>query len=194
MSPESSPSPEPRRRALFIAVAGLALAGGATAAYVLRSRSGVPATAADGAARLLQLELPDAHGKPVAFAQWRGKPMLVNFWATWCPPCREEMPMLDRLADEFRDVQFVGISVDRAEAVQTFMRETPVRFPLPVSGLEISQLAGELGNAAMALPFTVFLQADGQVAQIKLGALKEAELREILPRLSSTAVRASSAK
>jgi len=130
--------------------------------------------------KLLSLRLPDSDGKPVAFEQWRGRPLVVNFWATWCPPCREEMPLLDRMARATPDVQFVGISVDDKEHVAVFRGTNPTSYPLPITGMDISALAGELGNKAMALPFTVFVRADGTLQKVKLGALKEPELQQLL--------------
>jgi thiol-disulfide isomerase/thioredoxin len=135
--------------------------------------------------QLFALKLPDSAGKTLDFAQWRGKPMVVNFWATWCPPCREEMPMLDQAARATPGVQFVGISVDEASHVQAFREQNPTSYPLPVSGMEISPLATALGNKAMVLPFTVFIHADGRIATIKLGALGDAMLQEQLAKLQA---------
>jgi thiol-disulfide isomerase/thioredoxin len=137
-------------------------------------------------AKLLALRLPDSEGKTLDFAQWRGKPLVVNFWATWCPPCREEMPLLDRSARAMPDVQFVGISVDDKGPVATFRRSNPTSYPLPITGMEISALAGELGNKAMALPFTLFVRADGTLQSVKLGALKAPELQGELQQLRAS--------
>ncbi|MDB5888424.1 MAG: thioredoxin [Rhodocyclales bacterium] len=130
--------------------------------------------------KLLALRLPDSDGKTLAFSQWRGKPLVVNFWATWCPPCREEMPLLDRTARAQPGVQFVGISVDDKEHVTAFRKTNPTSYPLPITGMDISALAADLGNKAMALPFTAFVSADGKLVAVKLGALKEAELKAFL--------------
>ena len=135
--------------------------------------------------KLLQLRLPDSAGKMLEFAQWRGKPMVVNFWATWCPPCREEMPLLDHNARVTPGVQFVGISVDDREHVAAFRDKNPTSYPLPITGMEISTLGAELGNKAMALPFTVFIRADGTLQSVKLGALKEVELQHELQQLGA---------
>ena len=143
----------------------------------------------DGSAaveKLLQLRLPDSTGKSIDFSQWRGKPMVVNFWATWCPPCREEMPLLDRSARATPNVQFVGISVDDKEHVAAFRDKNPTSYPLPITGMEISALGAELGNKAMALPFTAFVRTDGSLQAVKLGALKEAELQHELQQLGAS--------
>ena len=130
--------------------------------------------------KLLLLQLPDSDGKTIKFAQWRGKPMVVNFWATWCAPCREEMPLLDQTAQATPGVQFVGISVDDKAHVAEFRSKNPTSYPLPIAGMELSALAGELGNKAMALPFTVFISADGELKSVKLGALKQSELQQLV--------------
>lgn len=140
----------------------------------------------DAVEKLLQLQLPDSDGKMVDFSQWRGKPMVVNFWATWCPPCREEMPLLDRSARATPGVQFVGISVDDKAHVAQFRSTNATSYPLPITGMEISSLGAELGNKAMALPFTAFVRADGSLQSVKLGALKDADLARELQQLSAS--------
>jgi thiol-disulfide isomerase/thioredoxin len=136
--------------------------------------------------KLLQLQLSDSDGKNIDFTQWRGKPLVVNFWATWCPPCREEMPLLDSSAKASPDVQFVGISVDDKTHVAAFRSTNATSYPLPITGMEISSLGAELGNKAMALPFTAFIRADGSLQSVKLGALKEAELTQELQQLAAS--------
>jgi thiol-disulfide isomerase/thioredoxin len=129
---------------------------------------------ANAAARLLSLTLPDLEGKPQALSQWKGKVLVVNFWATWCPPCKEEMPEFSRLNKEFspNGVQFVGISIDTAEKVLAFSKETPVSYPLLISNLDSLDLASDLGNRAKGLPFTIIrpagrLPATGQTRQVR---------------------------
>ncbi len=141
---------------------------------------------ADSSARLLALTLPDLDGKPQALSQWKGKVLVVNFWATWCPPCKEEMPEFSRLHKELSSigVQFVGISIDTANKVTAFSKETPVSYPLLISGLENLDLASDLGNRAKGLPFTVILRPDGSPQQVKLGKFATTELETAI-RLAS---------
>ncbi len=169
---------------IWLAIA-LALLGILAAAALWNFRDHFGQTGRASTEALFALKLPDSSGKIIDFAPWRGKPMVVNFWATWCPPCREEMPLLDKAARATPGVQFVGISVDEASHVQAFREQNPTSYPLPVSGMEISPLATALGNKAMVLPFTVFIAADGHIAAIKLGALGEALLQEQLAQLQA---------
>ena len=136
----------------------------------------------DAAARLLALTLPDLEGKPQALSQWKGRVLVVNFWATWCPPCKEEMPEFSRLNRELslNGVQFVGISIDTADKVFAFSKETPVSYPLLISGLESLDLASDLGNRAKGLPFTVVLRPDGSPQQVKLGKFATSDLEKAI--------------
>ncbi|MBS3916453.1 MAG: TlpA family protein disulfide reductase [Sulfuritalea sp.] len=146
-------------------------------------------SAADAPARLLALTLPDLNGHPQSLAQWKGKVLVVNFWATWCPPCLEEMPEFSRISTKYalNGVQFVGISIDSVEKVAEFRREMDISFPLLISNLETLDLSSDLGNRAKALPFTVVLRPDGNPQQIKLGKyatpdLEKAILSALQPR------------
>jgi thiol-disulfide isomerase/thioredoxin len=141
--------------------------------------------AAPDSGPLLALSLPDTHGTAQPLRQWRGKVLVVNFWATWCVPCREEMPEFVRAQRELgpQGVQFVGIAVDQADKVARFAKELDLNYPALVGGYEAMDLSKPLGNRLLALPFTVILGRDGQVAHTQLGPLKPAQLRSILANL-----------
>jgi len=140
------------------------------------------APAAEAPARLLALTLPDLAGKPQPLSQWKGKVLVANFWATWCPPCKEEMPEFSRISSKYASngVQFVGISIDSAEKVAAFQKEFPVSYPLLISELETLDLASAFGNRAKALPFTVVLRRDGSVEKVKLGKFSTQDLEETI--------------
>jgi thiol-disulfide isomerase/thioredoxin len=169
------------RRAL---IAAIVLAAGAAGVWSALSRQptleAAPATI--GANRLDALRLADASGTEMPFSAWRGKLLVVNFWATWCPPCREEMPGFSRIAGRLRDrgVQFVGISIDSADNVRQYLQEEAIDYPLLIGGADAIQISAELGNAAQGMPFTVIFSPDGSVIERKLGTYKEAELEAIL--------------
>lgn len=117
-------------------------------------------------------------GQPLAMAAFRGQPLLLNFWATWCPPCVEELPLLNRFYAEHRGRgwQVLGLAIDQAPAVQRFLARLPLDFPNVVAGLGGSDLGRQLGNASGGLPFTVVFDRQGRVAQRKLGQVKPEDL------------------
>lgn len=173
------------RLALLIVAASTLAAGAGYYFGNLRQVAPPPIEAvptANAAARLLSLTLPDLEGKPQALSQWKGKVLVVNFWATWCPPCKEEMPEFSRLNKEFspNDVQFVGISIDTADKVLAFSKETPVSYPLLISNLDSLDLASDLGNRAKGLPFTIILRPDGSPQQVKLGKFATPDLEKAI--------------
>jgi peroxiredoxin len=137
------------------------------------------------AAALLALSLPDIQGTPQSLRQWRGKVLVVNFWATWCGPCREEMPEFVREQRELgpRGLQFVGIAVDQPDKVVQFAKELDLNYPVLIGGYDAVDLSKPLGNKLAALPFTVILDRDGRIAHTQLGPLKPGQLRSIVANL-----------
>jgi peroxiredoxin len=169
---------ERRRNALLLAVvAALALAGGISLALRERSRQDADA--------ILALSLPDTGGKTQPLAQWRGKVLVVNFWATWCDPCREEMPEFVKAQSELgsRGLQFVGIAVDQPEKVDRFARELNLNYPALIAGYDTVELTRPLGNELAALPFTIIVDRQGRVVRAKMGRLKLDELQDIVAKL-----------
>jgi thiol-disulfide isomerase/thioredoxin len=146
-----------------------------------------PPSSAAGTAALFASTLADSSGKPTALAQWQGKPLVVNFWATWCAPCVEEMPELSALQAELqpRQIQILGIGVDTAANIAAFADKYHIAYPVYVAGIEGSELSRQLGNSAGGLPFTVLIGADGQVKKTWLGRLKMQELRRELAAVGS---------
>lgn len=136
---------------------------------------------------IFDLVLADLNAKPQSLGQWRGKILVVNYWATWCHPCREEMPGFSRLQDKFRDkgVQFVGISAEDTAKIIEFQKETPVSYPLLIGDMGIMKSSAELGNTRQALPFTAVFDREGRLAATKLGRLAEPELEGQLKDLVS---------
>ena len=123
--------------------------------------------------------LPDASGATVSMAQWKGRPLVLNFWATWCAPCVEEMPELTALQQELqpKNVQILGIGIDNPASISAFAQKYKIGYPLYVAGMEGSELSRQLGNQAGGLPYTVLVDASGKVKKTYLGRLKMEELR-----------------
>lgn len=177
------------------AVAIIAVAGGIAAGHWLRHDDTTPATASapeTGAAQANAVEalldstmMHDADGKPKSLAAFKGQTVVVNFWASWCGPCVEEMPTLAQLNDEYskKGVKFIGIGVDSEKNVKTFLQKVPVDYPVYVSGFGGADLARNFGNTAGALPFTVVIDAKGAVRSTKLGQIQPAELKKTLDAL-----------
>lgn len=122
---------------------------------------------------LFAAAFPDSLGQTYPLSPWRGKPLVVNFWATWCPPCREEMPELARLAEKYRatGLGVVGIASDDADEVRVFARQHSVSYPLLAGNFEAANLAASLGNSQSVLPYTVLIDPSGRIAQRYLGRL-----------------------
>lgn len=133
-------------------------------------------------AALHQASYPDPQGRPQALSQWTGKLRVVNFWASWCAPCREEMPDFDDLARQYREqgVEFIGIAVDTQANVQAFLQNQPVSYPILIGEGGAHSLARALGNTSGALPYTLVLDPEGQVVKQHLGRLPRATLDAIL--------------
>lgn len=130
------------------------------------------------AIELGRLRLPDRYGKDQDFEQWRSKILIVNFWATWCEPCREEVPDLLKIQAKHaaKNVQVVGIAIDSADKVREFADEYHIGYPLLIGGMQVMDIARRLGNAAGGLPYTVVMDASGRVVARRLGRISEAQL------------------
>lgn len=172
----SAPPARPWARRAMLAGAG---AAALTAGWGLHRwrQQGDPSAADDPEAFWAQ-ELPTPTGASLALRALRGRPLVVNFWATWCPPCVKEMPELDRFAKEFagRGWQVLGVAIDQAEPVRAFLGTTPVSFPVVLAGTEGLAWVRRLGNEAGGLPFSVQWSAEGRIVHRKLGATDFDEL------------------
>ena len=153
--------------------AAAALAGMGAAAWKLRL--GAVAEPATEAFWAMRFDSPE--GQSLAMASLRGKPLLVNFWATWCPPCVEELPMLDSFYQARRNqYQVLGLAVDQPSAVRQWLQTKPLSFPVAMAGLNGTQLSKSLGNLAGVLPFSVVFSATGELLHRRIGKVTEADL------------------
>lgn len=166
-----------RRGLLYAGVAAAAASSGAGWAW-WKFR---PHDVAQGAAEALwgqSFQTPD--GAALAMQSFEGKPLLLNFWATWCPPCVEEMPLLDSFYRENKSKswQVLGVAVDQPSAVRRFMQKTPVSYPIGMAGMGGTELSKSLGNLAGGLPFTVVVHPNGNVMHRKIGQVTPQNLAE----------------
>jgi thiol-disulfide isomerase/thioredoxin len=171
---------QPGRRRLVLTGVGLtALAGGLGLA--LHRTTGEQASAG-AVARVFAQVFEDPQGRAQPMAQWKGRWLVLNFWATWCAPCIEEMPTLQRVAREYeaRGVTVVGLGIDNVDAIRKFQTQLKLELPLLVAGAEGSELARDLGNSSGALPYTVLISPRGTVVQTRLGLIRPELLRSWL--------------
>lgn len=166
------------RRTLWMT--GLAAAAGAAGMGVAWWRYQPRPVGTEAEATFWASQFEGPNGEAVDLAAWRGKPLLVNFWATWCPPCVEELPLLNAFyrAHAARGWQVLGLAVDQPSAVRSFLQKLPLAFPVGMAGLAGTQLSRELGNPTGGLPYTVVMGADGTVLHRKIGKVSETDLAQ----------------
>jgi thiol-disulfide isomerase/thioredoxin len=175
-----------RGKTLAVAViaALLALAAGVFISVQRTPEPGLPAAVM---AQFFATRLNDDSGRLQPIEQWRGRILVVNFWATWCQPCREEMPSFSRLQTKYaeRSVQFVGIALDSASRVAAFRAALPISYPLLIAEHEGSALTQLMGNSRLALPYTLVIGKNGEVRLTRLGRLEEADLDALLQTMTA---------
>jgi thiol-disulfide isomerase/thioredoxin len=179
----ANPSSSNRRR-LFIAAASVAGLAGAGIAWWREQKQAALEDLPSGASdeRVLEvlwaLELATPSGKKLALSSLKGRPLLINFWATWCPPCIEELPLIDGFyqANLKNGWQVLGLAVDQLAAVNTFLDKMPISFPIALAGAGGIEVSKSLGNLTGGLPFTVVLNAGGKIAQRKIGRIRPEDL------------------
>lgn len=157
---------------------GAALSG----VYVYHLQNGPVAPKANAVETLFASNFTELDGKKADFAQWKGKVLVVNFWATWCPPCRKEIPEFIKMQQKYKDkgLQFIGIAIDQVDKVQAYSDEMGFNYPILIGELEAAEMARQLGNRLGGLPFTVIIDRNGKVVTTELGGLTEAKLESIV--------------
>jgi thiol-disulfide isomerase/thioredoxin len=134
---------------------------------------------------LLALSLPDTQGVKQPLQQWRGKVLVINFWATWCGPCREEMPEFVKAQRELgpQGLQVVGIAIDQPDKVAQFAKDLGLNYPALIATYQTMDVAKPLGDRLLGLPFTVVLDRQGRIAHTQLGPMKSQQFRHIISGL-----------
>lgn len=127
-----------------------------------------------------EFSLPDTAGKDHAISEWKDKLRVINFWATWCPPCREELPALVELQKQYADknVQLIGIAIDDAEPVKQFLKNMSINYPMLIAAQSGIELAYNLGNYASAIPYTIIVDKENNVVFQHSGEISKAQLQE----------------
>ena len=171
----------------------LAIVSGIAGYYFFQAHfehGSVHTPAAGGAASLVgvmrpDFSLPDLDGRQHGPGEWVGKVLVLNFWASWCPPCLKEIPAFIRLQEKYagRDVQFVGIALQRPEEVRDFVLTQGINYPVLAGEAEVIRVAEDYGNRIGALPYTVVIDRRQRVAFIKRGPLPESEAERIINSL-----------
>lgn len=176
--PPLPPEPEPvsRRTLLAGVAAGAALAGVGVAVW--RQSASPSVSVAEPVPNFWAHHWETPEGKVLSLAAFKGRPLLLNFWATWCPPCVDELPLINRFYRENKGNgwQVLGLAIDKKEPVQKFLQTMPLEFPIALAGLAGTELGRELGNLTGGLPFSVAVASGGTVIQRKMGRLQPEDL------------------
>jgi thiol-disulfide isomerase/thioredoxin len=141
---------------------------------------------------LANLSFPDINAQPQALKQWQGKVLVLNFWATWCPPCREEMPELTAMQQQYKNqnLMIIGLSTDDLEQTKKFIKTAPVSYPILAGDTAAMNLAETLGNDRGILPYTVIVDANGAVVKTFFGRVNQQLLEKtIIPLLNLSAAK-----
>lgn len=166
------------RYSFFGLVALLAFAAGV---WFNPARQSAPAepSATDA---LYAINLPDLQNKPQKLDQWRGKVLVVNFWATWCEPCRKEIPLFVKMQENHgaKGLQFVGISIDQADKTSEFARNFGVNYPNLIGTFDTVEISRQAGNKRRVLPYTIVLDRKGQIVATEMGGITQEKLDALL--------------
>lgn len=136
----------------------------------------------------LDFSFPDTDGQQQSITQWQGKILVINFWATWCPPCLKEIPEFIQLQQAYQDsnVQFVGIAIEDRQPVVEYMQRVNINYPILIAGDAGSTLSQQLGNIISAVPFTVIVNQQGQIIHRQPGELSKEQFLAIVQPLLLT--------
>ncbi len=166
-----------RRTAMYAGVAALAALAGAGVAW---KRQALGAIAPEALNAFWAAEFDTPTGEPLLMKTLQCRPLVINFWATWCTPCIEEMPLIDAFfrENESKGWQVLGLAIDQPSRVRQFLTQFPVSYKIGLAGMNGTELGKMLGNDVGGLPFTVVLNADGQLISRKLGKLTADDIKK----------------
>ncbi len=164
-------------------IAAAALVGGFLVAQLLNKPAlAPPGQAAAMPKQMVEFSLPDINDKTHNINQWRGKLILLNFWATWCPPCREEIPLFIDMQEKYgkRGLQIIGVAIDKKQAVENYPDFAFMNYPVLIGQEEVMTVMKQYGNRLGSLPYSVVIDPLGRVLSRKVGAYKRPELESLL--------------
>ena len=169
-----------RRTAMYATVAALAAMAGAGVAWKRQAWQDSGGIASDVMSAFWAAEFDTPTGESLPMTSFQGRPLVINFWATWCTPCVEEMPLIDAFFRENQEKswQVLGLAIDQPSRVRQFLSQFPVSYKIGLAGLTGTELGKTLGNEVGGLPFTVVLDAQGRLIQRKLGKLTPDDIKK----------------
>jgi thiol-disulfide isomerase/thioredoxin len=168
-----------KKTVLIIIVTLLALIGGIMAKEFLST------TEQTSPAPLPDFNLPDVSGKSHSISEWQGKILIINFWATWCPPCLEEIPEFIALQEQYssKGLQFIGIAIDDQDSVEEYLASIKINYPMLIGSITGIALAHQLGNSVDTVPFTLVVDRQGQIIYRHPGVFSREQITEIITPL-----------
>ncbi|MGR9100221.1 MAG: TlpA family protein disulfide reductase [Gammaproteobacteria bacterium] len=167
-----------KTKLLIAVIAAVAMSGGIFAQRLAMDTQDEPAA-------IPQLSLPDLSGNQRNLDEWRGKVLVVNFWATWCPPCRKEIPEFISLQQELgnKGLQFVGIAIEEKEPVEEYLTFIDINYPILIGGDAGAALSSQFGNRIGAVPFTLIADRQGNIVHRHPGEMSRSQLEKIVAPL-----------
>jgi peroxiredoxin len=176
-----------KNKILIPAIAGIALIAGIVVVRFYHSDNApVPPAVSQKAVptEMVEFSLPDTEGKIHNINEWRGKIVVLNFWATWCPPCRAEVPLFVNTQEKFRKdgLVIVGVAIDKKQDVANFIDSYFINYPVLVSDQDNTELMARYGNRISTLPYSVVMDRDGKIIETHAGAYKKDQLYSVLNR------------
>jgi thiol-disulfide isomerase/thioredoxin len=172
----SVPTSAPNRRAWM--VGGLSVAAGLAGALVAWQKFEPHAVMDEAVLNFWMQSFERPEGGTLLMQEFQGKPLLINFWATWCPPCIEELPLIDAFynRNKSKSLQVIGLAVDQPSMVRRYLTQKPLSFPVGLAGFNGTELGRTLGNAQSVLPYSVIFDAKGRLLAQKAGKLEQSDL------------------